>query len=143
VKYVIVVGVGLSVLGGCGVQSKNKNVSSPAMIVTAPSKETFALGTELTSEGAVSREASSDEFKRGGEVYLSICTAGSSTEQMIEVAWVDPAGNVIHTQKRIAPRGGRYIAFSSGRTAGWRAGEHHAVVTIDGRRVTEKTFALL
>src|SRR6185369_6547891 len=134
----------LSLFSGCrNVQSKYRNVSGPAMVVTAPAKETYALGTELTSEGAVSREASSDEFKRGGEVFLSICTAGSSTEQTIEVDWLDPAGRVIHSQSRIAPRGGRYIAFSSGRTSGWRAGEHHAVVMIDGRRVTEKTFALL
>ena len=142
-KYLIVVGVGLSVLSGCGVQSKNRNVSSSAVAMTAPAKETFALGSELTADGAVTQEAATDEFKRGGEVFLSICTKGASTDQTIKVDWIDPAGRVIQSQTRIALRGVHYIAFSSGRTGGWRAGEHHAVVLIDGRRVSEKTFGLL
>jgi len=133
----------LSLLCGCSARHSKKDVSSSAQSDRPAAKETFALGSELTADGAVTQEAATDEFKRGGEVFLSICTKGASTDQTIKVDWIDPAGRVIQSQTRIAPRGAHYIAFSSGRTGGWRAGEHHAVVLIDGRRVSEKTFGLL
>jgi hypothetical protein len=142
-KHLIAVVAALSLLTACGAQHSKRDVSSSVDDDVTPAKETFALGSELTHDGAVAQDAANDRFKRGGEVFLSICTKGSSTDQTIEVAWIDPAGAVIQSQTRIAPRGAHYIAFSSGRTAGWRAGEHHAVIVIDGRRVSEKTFALL
>lgn len=108
-----------------------------------PSRETFALGTAVTPSGAVAQQSAGDNFIRGGEVFLSVDVGGASSDQTVEVRWVDSQGRVLHRDERHATQGMRYLPFSSGRTADWPPGEHHAVVRIDGRTVSQKSFALL
>ena len=103
----------------------------------------YALGTALTPEGAVPRDASGESFGRGGEVYLSVNVDGSSTEQAIEVDWVGPTGDVLRRQVLDVPRGAQYAAFSSGDTGRWRPGQHRVVVKINGRRVSERPFEVI
>lgn len=108
-----------------------------------PAPETFALGTAVNASGAVPQEAAGETFLRGGEVYLSVNVQSASTEQTIEVKWIDPEGRVLRRDARHAELGARYVPFSSGGTAQWPVGPHRAVVLIDGRTVSEKTFAVM
>lgn len=130
---------------GCGAERSDVRTSNASVGVAevTPSPETFALGTEVSATGAVPQRAAGETFIRGGEVYLSVDVSGASTEQTIEVKWLDPAGRVLRHDARRAPQGTHHVPFSSGRTTFWPLGEHRAVVLIDGRTVTEKQFAVI
>lgn len=108
-----------------------------------PSKETFALGSDIEPSGAVPQIATGDSFSRGGEVYLSIEVSSASADQQVKVEWVDARGRVVRRQEGNVPAGARYVWFSTGPTARWMRGPHRAVITINGRTVSEKPFALL
>lgn len=133
---------------GCGVDRGDGNAvqadATAAMTETdPPSPETFALGTELNATGAVPEDAAGETFVRGGEVFLSVDVRSASTDQTIEVKWIDPEGRVLRHDRRRAEQGTRHVPFSSGATARWKPGEHRAVIVIDGRRVSEKPFAVM
>jgi pyruvate/2-oxoglutarate dehydrogenase complex dihydrolipoamide acyltransferase (E2) component len=133
---------------GCGVDrgSGAKADSSARVATTAadePSPETFALGTAVTPTGAVAQSAASDTVLRGGEVYLSVDVRSASTEHVIEVRWVDPAGRVLRRDARQVHDDAQWVPFSSGGTSRWSPGPHRAVILIDGRTVSEKSFAVL
>ena len=106
-------------------------------------KETFALGSMVTPAGAVPQEAASESFHRGGEVFLSVDMASASSEQNIDVQWLDAQGRILRKETRKVPEGTHYAAFSSGREVAARPGRHRAVIIIDGRRVMEKPFSIL
>ena len=106
-------------------------------------RDTYALGTSLTRSGAVPRDAQGDQFTSGTEVFLSVRVAGASTDQEIEVAWVDSHGNVLRRDVAESPKGSQYAAFSSGATSGWPPGRHRAVVNINGRKVGEREFNIM
>ena len=108
-----------------------------------PSPEVFALGSAVTQTGAVTAESADDQFQRGPELYVSVNVSSASTEQTIEVEWLDPQGNVVRTDKRRIPESAAYATFSSGPTRGWRSGKHTAVIVIDGRKVSEKQFSMI
>jgi len=91
----------------------------------------------------VPEQASAETFIRGGEVYLSVDVRSASTDQTIEVKWIDPQGRVLHRDARHVPQEAQYVPFSSGETSRWPRGPHRAVVLIDGRTVSQKTFAVL
>jgi len=145
----------LPLLIGCGVDGVMTEAPRNAAAVlvqsdmesdlegVAVSRETFALGSSLTSVGAVPISAASDTYLRGGEIFLSVNVAGASSTQLIEVKWLAPDGHVLRRDARDAGSGTKYVAFSSGQTDGWTPGPHRAVVLIDGRSVSEKAFALL
>ena len=107
------------------------------------SPEVFAIGTALTATGAVAENSTSDSFRRGPELYVSVDVTSASTEQTIDVEWLDPRGTRVHAARRIVSRKNGYATFSSGPTHTWKPGEHRAVITIDGRRVSEKPFSLI
>ncbi|HVE72254.1 MAG TPA: hypothetical protein VNI54_12870 [Thermoanaerobaculia bacterium] len=125
------------------VKKADSGVAAAAAIAEEPSQETFALGTSVTPSGAVPANATSDNVVRGGEVYVSVDVRSSSTEQTIEVRWVDPNGRVLHRDARHVREDAEWVPFSSGRTSQWSRGTHRAVILIDGRTVTEKSFAVL
>lgn len=144
-KTLIVLGaVSLSALTACGVDRgpEKARVPSPAT-QQEPAAETYALGTSVTPSGAVTQASMGDNFVRGGEVFLSVDVSGASSAQSVEVRWMDAAGRVLRRDSREAKQGMHYLPFSSGQTSRWMPGEHRAVILIDGRRVSEKAFAML
>lgn len=129
---------------GCGVDRGNgEAVQHRVAVRESVSRDTFALGTAVTPRGAVPQNAAGDTFIRGGEVFLSVDLSRASTDQVVEVKWLGPSGQVLLRDERRAPQGTRYVPFSSGRTAEWPLGAHRAVVLIDGRRVSEKAFTVM
>ena len=144
-KFVVAVAAVLSLLVACGVDRGGPQVNQQSVITETveASPETFALGTELSASGAVAERGTSDAVVRGGEVYVSVDVHGASISQKIEVQWLDPNGEVIRSEERHVSQGARYIPFSSGRTKDWKPGAHRAVIVIDGRRVSEKKFAVM
>ena len=114
-----------------------------ATATTDPSPEVFAIGTALTATGAVAENSTSDSFRRGPELYVSVDVTSASTEQTIDVEWLDARGRKVHSDRRVVNRGHGYATFSSGPTHTWTAGEHRAIITIDGRKVSEKHFSLI
>ena len=131
-------------LVGCGVdRGGSQAVQQGVVLAEEVSRETYALGTQVTPRGAMPADAVGETFVRGGEVYLSVDMSSASTDQTVEVKWIDPAGRVLRRDARRAPQGTQYVPFSSGQTASWPAGPHRAVVVIDGRSVSEKTFVVM
>jgi hypothetical protein len=130
-------------LAACGGEQKREHGYTQAVAVANPARDIYALGTSVTGDGAVHADSTGETFRRGGEVYLSVNVEGASVEQEIEVQWVAPNGSVMHRDAVEVPKGSRWAAFSSGETEGWPAGEHRAVVTINGRRVSERPFSLM
>lgn len=131
-------------LVGCGVdRGSGKATQQSAIAAEDPSPETYALGTALTARGAVLANATGETFLRGGEVFLSVNVSSASTDQLVEVKWIDPSGHVLRRDARRAPQGTAYVPFSSGATSQWPRGAHRAVVVIDGRSVSEKAFTVL
>jgi pyruvate/2-oxoglutarate dehydrogenase complex dihydrolipoamide acyltransferase (E2) component len=131
---------------GCGVERGEgtaMNAGAAAAGTEEPAPETFALGTAVSASGAVPQDASAETFIRGGEVYLSVDVRSASTDQTIEVKWIDPHGRVLRSDERHVPQEAQYVPFSSGATSRWPRGPHRAVILIDGRTVSEKTFAVL
>ncbi len=136
----------LLLLSGCSVDRGSPATRNQAAISTNADEvapETFALGTEVSREGAIPREAAGAAFRRGGEIFLSVDVTGASTDQMIDVTWVDARGRVAIRQSRHVPEGAHYAVFSSGPTRGWMRGSHRALVVINGRLVSERQFALM
>ncbi len=131
-------------LWGCGVDRGSGKVVQQSIVITETiSRETYALGTAITDRGAVPARAIGETFLRGGEVFLSVNVSRASSDQLVEVKWIDPTGQVLHRDVRRAPRGTGYVAFSSGATSSWPPGAHRAVVLIDGRSVSEKSFTVM
>lgn len=132
---------------GCGVDRGDGTPAVTGVAAAAtteePSPETFAIGTAVSASGAVPEQATGETFIRGGEVYLSVDVRSASTEQTIEVKWIDPSGRVLRRDARHVPLDAQYVPFSSGTTSRWPRGPHRAVILIDGRTVSEKTFAVL
>ena len=129
---------------GCGVDHGRVGVMQQRVVLANEvCRDTYALGTQVTTSGAVPQDATAETFLRGGEVFLSVDVSSASTEQLVEVKWLDPAGQLLHRDARRAPRGTGYVPFSSGETVRWSPGSHRAVVVIDGRSVSEKTFTVL
>ena len=130
---------------GCGVDRGDGTVTNAAVTAATeePSRDTFALGTAVTANGAIPQQAAGETFIRGGEVYLSVNVESASTDQTIEVKWIDPQGRVLHHDARHVPQDVQYVPFSSGATSRWPTGAHRAVVLIDGRTVSEKQFAVM
>ena len=144
-KLSIAVAAFLPLLWGCGVDRGSGKVveQSVAATDTEVSQETFALGTAVTSRGAVPADAAGETFVRGGEVFLSVDLSGVSTDPVVEVKWIGPMGEVLRRDVRRALRGADHVPFSSGATARWPPGSHRAVVVIDGRSVSEKRFTVM
>ena len=144
-RFPVVVGVVVMLSAGCAVDRGQQGAAHRASAVepVETAKDTFAIGTTVTPQGAIPREALSEQFPRGGEVYLSINVAGSSTDQEITVQWLRPDGKVIREDALDAPEGTAFVAFTSGPTHQWQAGDHKAVVLINGRRVSERHFELI
>ena len=140
-----VVAAALLLLGGSGCAVDRAGVVQQASGdgTSEASRDIFALGTALTAEGAVPRDASGETFGRGGQVFLSVNVDGASVDQAIEVEWVGPTGDVLRRQALDVPRGTQYAAFSSGDTQTWNPGPHRAVVKINGRRVSERPFEVI
>ena len=109
----------------------------------AVSHDTFALGTAVTSHGAVPLDATGETFVRGGEVFLSVDLSGASTDPVVEVKWIGPMGDLLRREVRRAREGTDHLPFSSGATAEWVPGQHRALVLIDGRSVSEKLFTVM
>lgn len=130
-------------LVGCVDHGDGKAVQQSLAVTESVSRETYALGTALTTGGAVPARATGETFLRGGEVFLSVDVSSASTDQLVEVKWIDPEGQVLRRDARRAPQGTAYVPFSSGATAQWPRGTHRAVVLIDGRSVSEKTFTVM
>ena len=130
---------------GCADRPGRDPVVEQAVLdtMTARVERTFALGSEVTSDGAIPRDSSSDAFAKGHEVYLSVNVTNATMPQKIAVEWVDPSGQVVRRDQRDVPAERSYVPFSSGSTAGWPQGEGRAVVIIDGRRVTELPFSIV
>lgn len=132
---------------GCGVDRGDGTPTATGVAATAtteePSPETFAIGTAVSANGAVPQQATGETFIRGGEVYVSVDVRSASTEQTIEVKWIDPHGRVLRRDARQVPIEAQYVPFSSGATSDWPPGAHRAVILIDGRTVTEKLFAVM
>lgn len=146
IPVIAVAAVAVALLIGCSVDHGNtaaRNQQNIAATESDPAPETFALGSSLTAGGYVPQQATGDSFSRGGELFVCVDVAGASTDQEIAVEWRDQNGRVIRREARHVAEGARYVAFSSGRTAGWSRGPHRAVITINGRTVSEKTFALI
>lgn len=136
----------LALFAGCAVdRGAPATQTKQAAVADAPdpAPDTYALGSTLEASGAVRKDAAGEAFGRGGEVFLSVDVASASTDQTIEVAWLDGAGRVVRKETREVPVGTRYAAFASGRDVTSSAGTRRAVVVINGRRVTEKTFSVL
>ncbi|HUP49847.1 MAG TPA: hypothetical protein VNA04_13760 [Thermoanaerobaculia bacterium] len=136
----------LPLLVGCAADRGGTDPNPHSITTTESARsaaDPFALGTLLTAEGAVARDAAGDRFRRGGELFLSIHLAGASGDHAIEVQWVDPAGRLLRRDAVEVPKDSQYAAFSSGDTAKWSPGPHRAVVTINGRRVSEREFELM
>ena len=142
-KLQIAVAVFLPLLVGCGVDRGSGAVQQSVAATEIDASDTFALGTAVTSRGAVPQDAASETFRRGDEVFLSVDLSGVSSDPLVEVKWIDPYGQVNHRDVRHAVRGAHHLPFSSGATARWKPGPHRAVVLIDGRAVSEKPFSLL
>lgn len=136
----------LPLLIGCGVDRGHPRAvkQSAAAVDTAPAaRDTYAIGTAVDAHGAIPADAAGETFRRGGEVFVSVDVSSASTDQDIEVKWLDDGGNVLRRVGRRVPRGTRHAPFSSGRTAGWHRGPHRAVILIDGRTVSEKSFGVM
>lgn len=101
----------------------------------AVTSQTYALGTALNSNGAIPRDAVSESFAHGGEVFLSVDVRSASADQTVGVVWRGPGGIELYRQSREVPRSAHYVAFSSGSTASWPRGRCTADVIIDGRSV--------
>jgi hypothetical protein len=106
------------------------------------SQGVYALGTSLNREGAVARDAVSESFGRGGEVFLSIDVRSASADSTIGVIWHGPAGVVLHRESRDVPKSAHYVAFSAP-TTHWPRGECTAAVVIDGRVVAQLPFTVV
>ena len=131
-------------LWGCGVDRGRSNAVRQSIVVAEKEcRDPYALGTKVTARGAIADQAAGDAFLRGGEVFLSVDVSSASSDQLVEVKWVDPSGQVLHHDARRAPQGTRYVPFSSGATARWPLGAHRAVVLIDGRSVSERSFTVM
>jgi hypothetical protein len=145
-KLSIAVVAFLPLLFGCGVDRGSGKVVQQSVAATDTedvSHDTFALGTMVTSRGEVPEDSEGETFVRGGDVFLSVDLSGASTEPVVEVRWLDPAGEVLHRDALRAKQGTKHVAFSSGATARWKPGPHRAVVLIDGRSVSEKRFTVM
>ena len=140
-KTIAPIALALILTMACAKSEEAKHVVPAA--TADPSPEVFALGSAVTQTGAVTAESADDQFQRGPELYVSVNVASSSSEQTIEVEWLDPQGNVVRTDKRRVPESAAYATFSSGPTRGWRSGKHTAVIVIDGRKVSEKQFSMI
>lgn len=141
-KQLIAVAV-VPLLMACGANRGEPSVQQAPTESAGVSPETFAIGTELTPAGGVAKDATAESFARGGEIYVSVDVASASTDQLVEVQWVDPNGSVVRHDKQKVPQEARYVAFSSGPTSEWTRGSHQARVVIDGRAVAEKQFSIL
>lgn len=108
-----------------------------------PASGTYVLGTAVTREGAVAEHAAGDSFVRGGPIFFSVDVTGATTDQQIEVEWIDWRGRVVHRDGRLVRQGSRYAAFSAPSTAGWPPGTYRVMVVIDGRRVNEQGLLLV
>ena len=135
----------LPLLPGCDVDRGTGATSNEPVLTetNAPVRETFALGTRITPAAAVPQDAATDMFPRGGEIFLSIDVHGASTDQTVAVEWIAPNGAVMAKTEQNVPQHADYVAFSPGATHRWPAGEHRAVVIIDGRRVAERPFGII
>jgi hypothetical protein len=134
----------LPLLMACSDHSEKPAASQPQpQGDLARSRDPYALGSTVDLAGAVPEDAEGETFVHGGLVFLSVHLDGASTDQALQVDWVGPNGKVLHHEERAVGRGASWAAFSSGTTNTWPDGEHHAVVRIDGRKVSEKAFTLL
>jgi hypothetical protein len=104
---------------------------------------TYAVGTQVTSEGAISQDSAGDSFRRGPGLFLAIDVASATTDQKIQVDWVNKTGQVVHRDIRNVGEGTRYADFSSGDTSAWIPGPYRAVIRINDRVVNETRFALM
>jgi hypothetical protein len=135
----------LPLLWGCEVDHGGKVMEQNLAVTDTEnvSHETFALGTQVTSQGAVPQDAAGETFVRGGEVFLSVDLSGASTDPVVEVKWIGPEDELLRRDVRRARQGMHHVSFSSGATARWPPGTHRAVILIDGRSVSEKRFTVM
>ena len=143
-RSLLIAAAALSLLSGCAEEQLSSNTQQASVLEPAsPTHQMYALGTEITPEGAVSARSSGDSFIRGGEVYLSVNVTSATNAQKIEVEWRDAKGNVTDREAQQVPASARFVAFSPEHTAEWAPGDHRVVVMIDGRKVTQMDFRMM
>lgn len=130
-------------LTGCRIDRGEQSAPPQSTASADPAAGTYVLGSSITGEGAIAEDSDSEAFVRGGPVFLSVDVGGATTDQTIEIAWVDPLGGVLRRDRRVVPEGARHAAFSAGSTAQWRPGTYRVVVIIDHRLVNEQSFAVI
>ena len=132
----------LPLVMACGVaRPANKEVASTVAIKATSA--TYAMGTSFTREGAIAAESAGDSFRRGPEIYFAIDVASASTDQKIDIDWVDSLGRIARHETQVVPEGTQYARFATGDTSAWRPGAYRAVITINDRKVNETRFGLL
>ena len=110
---------------------------------TKPAGATYAIGTEVTKAGAIAMDSVGDSFRRGPGIYLAVDVRSASTDQTIQVDWLDGAGQLVHRETRTVGEGKEYADFASGDTTRWKPGAYRARITINDRVVNETHFALM
>lgn len=117
--------------------------NAPSYVIADPAEDTFALGSKLTTGGAVASPSVQETYNRGENLFLSVDLTGSSQRKReVEVRWQSNKGEVRRNRGVYDARRRRYATFESGMTGAWRPGAYRAVVVIDGRQVAERPFQL-
>lgn len=142
-RLILIAAVLLPLMSACAVDNGGSRSPQARVEPAAPTQRTYALGTELTPEGAVAMRSTGDTFVRGGAIYLSVDVSSASVEQRVAVEWRTAEGALVARAEKHVPQAARYVAFESGATEAWPVGDHRATVTIDGRKVTELEFTLM
>ena len=135
----------LTLLAGCSADSGSERTHAQ-LIAPDPaetSADPYALGSNVTPAGAVPKDAEGESFRRGGQVFLSVDVASASADQNIEVEWRDGSNRILRRDAKHVPVGSHYASFSSGREVSGIAGPRTAIVIINGRRVSERTFTIM
>lgn len=115
------------------------NESGPAGAAASVRVADIELGRSLAADKGIADKTS--EFRPSDTIYLSVETAGSSTQATLMTRWTYQDGQVVkELSETIAPSGKAHTEFHIVKPDGWPAGKYAVAVSLNGVAAGSKDF---
>lgn len=114
---------------------------APAPAPAPVAVESVDLGTAVGPDQKVS--ASTTTFSPKDTIYAAVSTTGTAANAVLNAKWTYQDGQTVNeSSQTIAPNGPAVTSFHISKPDGWPTGSYKVEITLDGKSVATKDFAV-
>lgn len=124
----------------CSAQQAAAPEAAPAGVAADVRVTDVTLGSAVGLDKKILRPQ--DVFRPEDTVYVSVVTAGSSSNTLLSARWLRGAQVLVETTQAIAPAGTATSEFHVSKPGGFEAGEYDVEILVEGKPVSKRRFTV-